>query len=160
MSDTNDDTKKKPEAAANDSVHLPPEGLVMVFGNQQAQDEFNREHPAFIKRLPSLWDTINATLQHVGVRDMDRADIAVFSLARMALEDFRQILILCSNGEITGGMKILRGMFERTVTAGYLRKYPEEADALINFFPISRYKEAVVARKFISDEEFNRIKAE
>jgi hypothetical protein len=57
-------------------------------------------------------------------------------------------------------MKILRGMFERVVTAKYLDKYPEEADAFINYFPVSRYKQANAAREFLLKEKLEEIKAE
>jgi Family of unknown function (DUF5677)/Crp-like helix-turn-helix domain len=160
MTDTENDDNKKPDAAANDPVRLPTEGLIMVFGNQQAQDEFNRDHAAFIEHVPYLRDTINAALELSHDRDLTWHDVAVLSLARMAFEDFRQILLLCSNGETTGGMKILRGMFERVVTARYLDRHPKEADAFINYFPISRYKEANAAREFLSEEKLKEIKAE
>jgi uncharacterized protein DUF5677 len=138
----------------------PANGLVMVFGDEQAQDTFNRDYAALIKQIPGLLDTVNATLGLIGGREMTNADMTVLSLARMAFEDFRQILLLCSNGETTGGMKILRGMFERVATARYLDRNPEQADAFINFFPISRYKEALAARDFLLEEMLKELKAE
>jgi hypothetical protein len=97
MTNTQEGDKKKPDAAANDSVRPPTEGLVTVFGNRQAQDDFNRDHAAFIEQIPCLIDTINVALELGHDRDLTWHDVAVLSLARMAFEDFRQILLLCSN---------------------------------------------------------------
>jgi uncharacterized protein DUF5677 len=132
----------------------------LMVGNWQAQDEFRRAHAVFIEQMPRLWDTINAVVKPVHDKDLTWHDAIVLSLARMAFEDFRQILLLCANGETTGGMKILRGMFERVVAARYLDKNPEETEAFINFFPVSRYKEAFAGRDFFSEEDLAKLKAE
>jgi|GEM_PF-1193779 len=132
---------------------------IVCFGDQVAQSEFNRNHGELIKRLPHLFDTITTTLGLVHSKTMTQPDVVVASLARMSLEDFRQILVLCSNGETTGGMKLLRGMFERVTTAKYIHKHPDEADAFIHFFPMSRYKEMNAAKQFhLSEETIARLK--
>jgi Family of unknown function (DUF5677) len=109
------------------------EKLIAVFGDPVAQEAFKQEHGELIKRLPRLYSVIQTTLSLVHKKLMINPDAIVMALSRMALEDFRQIMILCSNGETTGGMKILRGMFERTVTARYLNRNPEEVNAFINY---------------------------
>jgi hypothetical protein len=145
-------TRKTPQAPVND--------LVMMVGNPRAQHEFSQAHAAFIEQMPYLWETIDVALKPIHDRDLTWHDVIVLSLARMGFEDFRQILLLCSNGETTGGMKILRGMFERVVAARYIDKNPEEAEAFINFFPVSRYKEALAASDFFSEEDLAKLKAE
>jgi hypothetical protein len=128
-----------------------------VFGNQQAQDEFARDHAAFIEGFPRFRDTVSATLELIDSRCLKVEDLIVLFLARMALEDFRQIVILCSNGEMTGGMKILRGMFERVTTAKYLQMHPEEVDAFINYGPEIMYKQAIAAN--LSEERLAEARA-
>lgn len=69
-------------------------------------------------------------------------DKGIYLLARQIYEDFDEILLLCANGLSTGGMKILRGMFERTVTVCYLQKHLEEVDLYFKYFYVRRRKEA------------------
>ncbi len=135
--------------------------MVVVFENPQAQTEFNQKYNELISRLPNLFNAIVTGIDLAHKKEMPQAQMTVLALARMALEDFRQILLLCSNGETTGGMKLLRGMFERVVTATYIHRNPEEADAFINYFPLTRYKEFNAISGFnLSEEAIQRLKDE
>jgi hypothetical protein len=55
------------------------------------------------------------------------ADRIVFFLGRIALDDFGEVLILVGNGRGIGAYKILRGMYERVVTATFLDANPASA---------------------------------
>lgn len=135
--------------------------MVVCFGSQKAQDGFNKTYPQFISRLPNLFSVIVGAIDLAHRKEMSQAEMTVLALARMALEDFRQILLLCSNDETTGGMKLLRGMFERVVTATYIHRHPEEADAFINYFPLTRYKESNAAKSLnLSEEVIQKLKDE
>lgn len=134
-----------------------PQELIMVFGDPQAQTSFNREYGEFLSRLPFLYKTINTAISKLPINP-SHPEVTVMALSRMVFEDFRQILLLCSNGETAGGMKVLRGMFERAVTAKYLQQHPVEVDDFINFNAVSRYKEANEANRIskLSEETMNR----
>lgn len=137
-------------------------GVITFFIDQQAQADFNQKYPEFVKRLPTLLKLRDCILQLVHSKpDMPVLEVILIALVRMSIEDFRQILLLCANGETTGGMKILRGMFERIVTAKYLHATPDECDAFINYAPISKYKEAMIAKDFgLADEILRALEEE
>ena len=61
------------------------------------------------------------------------ADHIIYGLDRVCVEDFEQVLNLCGNGFGIGGMQILRGMYERQVTAAYLTKYRDEVVNFIDY---------------------------
>jgi hypothetical protein len=50
----------------------------------------------------------------------------VFDIGQACRDDFGEVVMLTSHGLGSGGMKLLRGMFERAITAAYLIKNPEK----------------------------------
>lgn len=57
----------------------------------------------------------------------------MFFLGQLIREDFMEILLLCGNGYGVAGLKILRGLYERAVTATYLAKNPKEVDRFLQY---------------------------
>ena len=51
----------------------------------------------------------------------------ILYLGRTASDDFGELLVLVGNGYGIGALKVLRGMYERMVTAAFLAKNPSEA---------------------------------
>ena len=106
-------------------------------------ESFLREHRhlhslldrVFIRPLPSPPEEEIEKLKHlpdsdpavVVFEDKVMADRLVFFLGRTAADDFGELLILGGNGYGIGALKILRGMYERIVTAAYIAKNPSEA---------------------------------
>ena len=66
------------------------------------------------------------------------ADRVVFYLGRIAADDFSELLLLASNGYGFGALKILRGMYERVVTAAFISKNPAEVRHFFNDSAIKR----------------------
>ncbi len=116
--------------------------LPTAIGNFQAQQQFIRNNAAFLREHPNL----HALLEKIFLRtlsfpghgisdaqsDIERENIeltqlSVFYLGRIAADDFGELLILAGNGKGIGAYKILRGMYERIVTAAFLAKNPSEA---------------------------------
>lgn len=56
----------------------------------------------------------------------------------MCIEDFEQTLNLCGNGFGIGAMQILRGMYERHVTAAYLANNPDEVDDFVDYHHVQQ----------------------
>jgi hypothetical protein len=56
----------------------------------------------------------------------NRAEDIVFDIGQACRDDFGEVVMLTSHGLGSGGMKLLRGMFERAITAAYLIKNPEK----------------------------------
>jgi hypothetical protein len=129
-----------------------------AFGNLEVQVTFTERHKLFVERLENISKA--CSLADV-IGPMSRNDMAFYALSRLVIEDFNEIILLCANGSTTGGMKILRGMFERAVTACYLDKNPDKVDAFVSYFPVSQYKAAKRVREdlpgALPDEMFQDI---
>ena len=75
--------------------------------------------------LPNLKDAFQVLNDHLEGKQDDIAGRSIFYLSYIVWEDLNEILVLSSNGLMRGAMKILRGMFERTVTLSYLALHPD-----------------------------------
>lgn len=97
-----------------------------TFGSPEQWEAFAQKRPGFRGAMPRL----HKLLEKVFIRtltDPSDADTAVFYLGRLCVEDFMEILVLCGNGYGLGGKKLLRGLYERALTAWHLHRHPEEA---------------------------------
>jgi hypothetical protein len=110
-----------------------------LLGNPQAQADFFKRNEVLIERLKNIQAACNAA-DIIG--QMNKDDMVIYCLVRLVIEDFHEVMLLCANGMTTGAMKILRGMFERTVTACYLEKRPEEKEKFVNYWPVTQRKAA------------------
>src|SRR5258708_3052993 len=115
--------------------------LPIGIGDADAQARFIKTHEKFLEEYP----TIRALLAKVFLRplakseramlptspteieDHNMADGVVFFLGRAVADDFGELLVLAGNGRGIGSYKILRGMYERIVTAAFISKNPPEA---------------------------------
>jgi hypothetical protein len=66
-------------------------------------------------------------MEHVFVtlengRDFSEADLAVYSLGRLACEDFFEVMVVAEHGLGIAGLKLMRGLYERAITAEYISK--------------------------------------
>ena len=68
------------------------------------------------------------------------ADRAVFSLGCLCWEDLNEAILLFGNGRGIGAMKIVRSLYEHTVTGQYISKRPEEAAAFERYLHIQEHK--------------------
>jgi hypothetical protein len=116
--------------------------ITAMLVNIEAQNDFIAKNQTFVDRLPNLKTAMDAAVFNVKMEEL--SDKVIYYLARIVFEDLNEIVILCANGLSTGGMKILRGMFERAVTVCYLKKFPEKVDLFWNFFPVHQRKNMMV----------------
>jgi hypothetical protein len=127
------------------------------FGQPDEWQAFQKRHPKFIQNLQPLYDTITKMF----IREMTSsgssgpADRVVFYLGRLAVEDFNEILLLCGNGFGIGGMKILRGLYERAVTLIYISENPDKAEDFLDYFHIHLGKFLNHAKNVYSLDELN-----
>jgi hypothetical protein len=135
--------------------------LPTAVGDHQAQKRFIEQNAAFLHEYPRLNDLskklfLRALRQPdqqevkrlsqlpeddpevVAFEDKMTADRVIFYLGRMAVDDFGEILTLAGNGRGFGAYKIVRGMYERIVTALYLEKNPAEARAFAESSAITK----------------------
>lgn len=110
-----------------------------VFGKPEEWRAFDARHPAWESSAARL----RAALERAFLRDVpvdEKGLHFIFALGRIAVEDFAEILLLSGNGYGIGALKILRGMYERVVTALYLSKHVDETDGLLKYDYVHRRK--------------------
>jgi len=122
------------------------------------------EWPRFIDTFPGVEAALKEMADLANVvfnRQSDgksRANMVVFALGMMCLEDFEDIFVLSANGRGFGANKVLRGMYERVVTLTYIHKNPDEAETFFNFEKIRTLKlQREVAAAFPEEDHSERI---
>jgi Family of unknown function (DUF5677) len=133
----------------------------LTIGIPKFQEQFINENTAFVLEYPLLIALLQKTfIRALGqpsieeieiveqlpesdpkVTEFDNrvwADRVVFYLGRIAADDFSELLLLASNGYGFGSLKVLRGMYERIVTAAFIAKNPSEVRYFFNDSPIKR----------------------
>jgi hypothetical protein len=111
----------------------------ITFGRPDEQQSFLESHPLFFERFPNLQVALEIAFQRLETRAA-AASMIIFFLGRLSVDDFNEILLLCGNGYGTGAMKLLRGMYERVVTARHLHTHPEEVPDFLDFYWVNAYK--------------------
>lgn len=122
---------------------------------------FKKANPLFIERLPNLQAALNVAFARA-VKDSDLLDRLVFLSGELCVEDFSEILLLCANGYGVGGLKLLRGMYERAVTAQYLHLHPVEADAFLAFHWVAMHRltaaiQDTMRRDFLPEDKLKEV---
>ena len=130
------------------SVKQPPQDQSYLFGVKKAQDDFSMRHQVMLKGYLKLIRAEDIVISGANRKMKNNMkDKMIYLLARQVFEDFDEILLLCGNGYSTGGLKILRGMFERTVTVCYLQKHPDDIERYYKYYYVRRRKEISAVRQ-------------
>lgn len=137
------------------------DALNIQFGIPGEWSAFLVQYPKFIERFPNLQSLLGKTyLRQTKLPEL--TDRVIFVLGRLCAEDFMEILLLCGNGYGIAGLKILRSMFERLVTAWYLHLHPDETERFWEFHWVQEHKlaNAMVANfgeGAVPQEQFDEI---
>jgi hypothetical protein len=107
--------------------------MFVGFGIPGEWKVFQKAHPVLVQKIPSFFGTCDKIFQRKIVGSSPSADKVVFHLGMLCVEDFREILLLCANGFGVGGQKLLRGLYEKAITADYLSAHPEEGDKFFDY---------------------------
>jgi hypothetical protein len=87
---------------------------------------FNKRNSNFVTNCyPGLIE-ISTRILNRSVEINSTADEAIFLLSRTLLEDYFEMWVLAGNGYGIGAYKILRGLYEKVVTLGYLVKHRDQ----------------------------------
>src|ERR1700733_6142269 len=152
---------KPPRRKAARKLSRVPTGI----GNETEQKEFIRASPARMSAIENLY----ASAKQVFLRTLTSnvpADRVGFYLGRICVEEFSEILLLAGNGHGIGALKILRGMYERAVTAAYILANPDQADAFLEYDKVNKHKAYMHAKKLcdhgprLAPETIKRIQEE
>ncbi|MGB9122955.1 MAG: hypothetical protein WCE73_20235, partial [Candidatus Angelobacter sp.] len=82
-------------------------------------EDFSKRHQLFAERFKNIKTALASAFKRT-LESNSPADRVLFGLGRLCVEDFNEILVLSANGYGFGAVKLIRGMFERLVTASYL----------------------------------------
>jgi uncharacterized protein DUF5677 len=99
---------------------------------------FNQRNARFVSDCyPTLVATSEKILnRHVPLKSV--ADVVIFLLGRAAFEDYCELWVLAGNGYGIGAFKILRGLYEKVVTLGYLVKHQSEIQRFVDYEIVQR----------------------
>jgi Family of unknown function (DUF5677) len=131
------------------------------FGNLNILERFSEENEEFLQSaFPCLQQAFILVQREISqIKPLNKTQTTLNTLSTLIYEDFSEILLLCGFGMASGANKILRGMFERTVTLCYLKDNPSEVENFWRYGEITARKRAMAQKKLgrISDEEFAKI---
>jgi Family of unknown function (DUF5677) len=108
-------------------ISNPDEPLSASYGYPEEWAAFSQNHQEFLKRFKKIETAIGVAFQRIHHTTQPLEKMIYFQ-GRLIVEDFMEILLLCGNGYGIGAQKLVRGMYERAVSARYLMNHPDEVE--------------------------------
>ncbi len=132
----------KTQASGSEPVPKPQMAVdkSYAFGFPGEWDRFSKKHQAFLTEFPRLNRTIQAVFGREAVTTTPQ-DRLVFFIGSLCIEEFKEILLLCANAYGFAAAKLLRSLYERTLTCAYLANEPTAYQDFLNYHHVQRYKE-------------------
>lgn len=132
------------------------------YGFPEEWAAFSETHQEFLKRFKNIEHGIAVAFQRIHQTKTPLEKVIYFQ-GRLIVEDFSEILLLCGNGYGIGAHKLVRGMYERAVTARYLMDHPDEIDNFLEYHRVSDHRflmtaEESTGRSLFSPEQVKKIK--
>lgn len=115
---------------------VPPSPL---YGFPQEWSAFAERQAEFTKRFINIDNAIKTAFQRLH-KTSTMTERTIYFLGRLGVEEFMEILLLSANGYGIGAQKIVRGMYERAVTARYLHKFPAETENYLAYKRVADHK--------------------
>jgi len=116
------------------------------FGETKKGNEFFDRNPTFFLAFGRVTRLANKCFGRPIPTDTE-ANRICFDLGQTCLRDYLEVIFLGVNGYGTGALKLLRGLYERAVTAAYLVLFPEKAARFQQYTAIHKYKAIQRAQK-------------
>jgi len=89
--------------------------------------------------MENLVHAMNIAFTRVQVME-GSADKLVYFFGRMVLEDFMEITLVCYHGYGVAASKLVRSMYEYSVTLRYLHEHPREAETFLAYHLVQQDK--------------------
>ena len=100
---------------------------------------FDKRHPQWSSVLHRLWGVINMAFTRRQVMST-QIEKFVYFYGNLVAEDFMELFLMAANGYGYGAMKLLRSMYEHTVTLKYLNDHSDELQVFVDFDRVQQYK--------------------
>jgi uncharacterized protein DUF5677 len=141
-----------------------PKSFHAAFGYEEEWRAFGARNSEFLRRFPNIEIAIDAAFQR-SWHSTELLDRTLYFLGRLAVEEFMEILLLCANGYGIGAQKLVRGMYERAVTARYLRDHPDEVENYLAFYKVAQHRflravQSTMGNDVFSHEQTKKIERE
>src|SRR5260370_20047148 len=101
--------------------------------------KFDERHPLWNEMMSSLARALDLAFTRVEVMH-STADKFVYFFGRVILEDFMEIALVCYHGYGVAASKLVRSMYEFTVTLRHLHEHPDEADTFLAYHLVQQDK--------------------
>ena len=111
----------------------------VIYGFPDECRKFDERHPLWQEIMPNLEHALNIAFTRVQIMDGSE-DKFVYFFGRVCLEDFMEILLVSYHGYGVAASKLLRSMYEHTVTLRYLHEHPAEIRSFIDYYLIQNDK--------------------
>jgi len=143
-------------------ISNPDEPLLAEYGYRDEWAAFSSSHQKFLKRFKNIETAIDVAFLRIH-QTTGPLEKVIYFQGRVAVEEFMEILLLCGNGYGIAAQKLLRGMYERAVTARYLMIHPEEVENFLDFHHVSDHKflttiEQIMGEDFYPPEQAAQIR--
>jgi hypothetical protein len=110
-----------------------------IYGFPDECRKFDDRHPLWQEIMTNLERALNIAFTRVQVMD-GSADKLVYFFGRVCLEDFMEILLVSYHGYGVAASKLVRSMYEHTVTLRYLHEHPAEVETFVDYYLVQNDK--------------------
>jgi Family of unknown function (DUF5677) len=111
----------------------------LIVGIPEEWKHFKQRNERFLQRFHHLESALNIAFGRK-IAESETIDRIIYFTGRLCAEDFNEIYLLCGNGYGIAALKLVRGLFERTVTVRYLSMHPEEAADYLDYHWVRQHK--------------------
>ena len=125
----------------------------LVFGFREVWAFFQEQHQLFLDRYSNLKDAIETAFSWTS-KEAKPIEKFVHIYGRLCVEDFFEVLLCCGNGYGAAALKLLRSLYEHTVTLRYLQDNPEMLDDFYDYHAVSHNKELTVIEEAFGKDAF------
>jgi hypothetical protein len=115
-----------------------PTGSVMYRYREECAS-FSARHPLREEMMANLVKALDIAFTRLQTTD-GKGDRFVYFFGRVIAEDFMEIALISQHGYGVAASKLVRSMYEFTVTLEYLHKHPEEADTFMDYHLVQQDK--------------------
>ncbi len=116
------------------------EQIIPSFPDGKDFTDFKNRHPAVLRALDEMAVGFTGMMVLFKEQKLSEVNTILFLLFGASWREFEEILVLAMNGYGSGAMKLLRALYERTVTTQYLMKSPNKVRQFSDFSHVHWYK--------------------
>lgn len=120
----------------------------ITIGRKDKHDAFITRHQKFFDRFPNLLKAEEVALGRT-LNAKPGIDPIIFYLGIRCAEDFTAVTLLAAHGLGLSATSMIRGMYERSVTAAYLHENPKDWQLFADFDVVQKRRAAQAIKETI-----------